>query len=325
MKLFHIFVVIGFVAMLAPTELFAQQAAPAATTVPGSTGTVAPGTIAPISVCPYENIILRPGTRSDEIKALQSILAQDPTIYPQGVTSGYYGTLTQDAIKRLQRKFGLPESGVLDENIRPIIFPCVTISVTSPNGGETWRIGSTQTITWETQAPYILRMMNQIREKQPTATQAAPQANAIMPFFQNLSIDLIRYDGPQIMIYPAPVYHHIGSASLYGDRSLSWTIPSTIANSQMYKVRITLWKGGRVPESNAYPRQWEGNLWDESDGYFAVTGGTTVSPLPTPTVTPAPDYGKLRAIRSQLQQALESIQKAIAAIDALLGILPTAR
>jgi hypothetical protein len=327
---------IGVVAMLAPFALLAQQSAPSATAVPGSTGTVTPPTVAPIRVCPYQNLTLRPGMRGDETKALQSILAQDPTLYPQGLTSGYYGTLTQEAVKRLQRTYGLPETGVVDEQTRQIIFPCMTILVLSPNGGETWRVGETQKISWSVEAPFPVLMNQQSTgaEGKPQPMTRAPgpsmpSTNVVRPFFQHLSLDLIRYDGPQILTYPAPVYYHIGSASLE-ERSFSWTIPSSITEGKMYKVRITLWRDvpnpyecktqpcPLAPESNLYPPRWQGTVWDESDNYFSILGGGTASPLPTP----GPDRGKLIELRAQLNQALESIQKAIQILNQLIGITP---
>ncbi len=281
----------------------------------------------PIEVCPYENVTLNPGMRGDEVKALQSMLAQDPTIYPQGMITGYYGPLTQEAVRRLQQRHGLPETGILDQNTRPVIFPCVTVRVTSPNGGEKWQIGGTYDITWEAEAPHIMRVMDRMMESRVVSPESPEKQNIVKPFFQHLSIDLIRYDDPQILVYPAPVYYHIGSAPLYGERKFSWKIPQDIAESNMYKIRITLWRdfpnpircmGMEICPMTPYPVRWQGSVWDESDNYFSITTEVHASPLPTP---PADYYGKLRTIRAQLQQALESIQKAIAAIDALLGTL----
>jgi len=298
------------------------------------------GTVSPVTVtaCPYSGVTARPGTSSSDVKALQSLLSQDPSIYPQGLVTGYFGTLTQEAVKNLQRKFGLPETGTIDENTRPYIFPCFSLRVTSPNGGESWKVGETHSITWESDAPYILKSTTlggaaRISEKALPSGATELPSNAAFPIFRNLSIDLIRYDVPQVMTFPAPVYYHIGSANLYTDSSLSWTIPSSIAESQMYKVRISFWRDvpepfecktrpcPLVPQSDMYPIRWQGYLWDESDNYFAITGGATVSPLPLTT----PNYGKLQELRTQLMQALESIQKAISVLDQLLTTTPSAR
>lgn len=52
-----------------------------------------------------------PGTRSDEVKALQEFLAKDKSIYPEGLATGYYGPATVRAVKRLQEKHGLSAVG----------------------------------------------------------------------------------------------------------------------------------------------------------------------------------------------------------------------
>ena len=54
---------------------------------------------------------LKPGMTSDEVKKLQEIMATDPDIYPEGIISGYYGKLTEKAVKKLQNKFCLDQVG----------------------------------------------------------------------------------------------------------------------------------------------------------------------------------------------------------------------
>ena len=52
---------------------------------------------------------LRKGMSSEEIKAIQQILASDPDIYPEGTISGYYGPLTEKALKRFREKYGIKD------------------------------------------------------------------------------------------------------------------------------------------------------------------------------------------------------------------------
>jgi peptidoglycan hydrolase-like protein with peptidoglycan-binding domain len=40
-------------------------------------------------------------------RILQFLLAGDPTIYPEGQITGYYGPLTKKAVQRFQTKFGI--------------------------------------------------------------------------------------------------------------------------------------------------------------------------------------------------------------------------
>ena len=50
---------------------------------------------------------LRQGMTSEEVKALQELLAADPDIYPEGLVSGYYGPLTARAVAKFQKKHGI--------------------------------------------------------------------------------------------------------------------------------------------------------------------------------------------------------------------------
>jgi hypothetical protein len=51
------------------------------------------------------------GVSGDDVAALQAVLALDPAVYPEGVISGVYGPLTEEAVKRFQRKYGLEQVG----------------------------------------------------------------------------------------------------------------------------------------------------------------------------------------------------------------------
>ena len=61
------------------------------------------------------------GSSSPEIKKIQELLASDSSIYPQGITSGYFGSLTSAAISRFQQKNGLPVTGTLDTATKALL------------------------------------------------------------------------------------------------------------------------------------------------------------------------------------------------------------
>ncbi|MHB8660809.1 MAG: fibronectin type III domain-containing protein [Minisyncoccota bacterium] len=54
---------------------------------------------------------LRMGDMGDGVKLLQTILAADQSVYPEGLISGTFGPLTQKALERYQRKHGLAQVG----------------------------------------------------------------------------------------------------------------------------------------------------------------------------------------------------------------------
>jgi peptidoglycan hydrolase-like protein with peptidoglycan-binding domain len=58
---------------------------------------------------------MREGMTSEQVALLQTALAGDTAIYPEGKITGYYGALTAKAIKRFQKKHGLTENGRMDE------------------------------------------------------------------------------------------------------------------------------------------------------------------------------------------------------------------
>ncbi len=56
---------------------------------------------------------LQRGERGDEVRKLQEYLAQFPDIYPQGLVTGFFGALTEAAVKKFQLRFALGQEGTV--------------------------------------------------------------------------------------------------------------------------------------------------------------------------------------------------------------------
>lgn len=54
---------------------------------------------------------MSPGDSGSQVSALQTFLAADSTVYPEGLVTGYYGSLTTAAVQRYQCKNGIVCSG----------------------------------------------------------------------------------------------------------------------------------------------------------------------------------------------------------------------
>ncbi|NOQ67985.1 hypothetical protein GQ568_00925, partial [Patescibacteria group bacterium] len=50
---------------------------------------------------------LNKGAQNDDVKRLQELLSTQADIYPEGLTTGYFGSLTEKAVQRFQLKFGV--------------------------------------------------------------------------------------------------------------------------------------------------------------------------------------------------------------------------
>lgn len=55
------------------------------------------------------------GISGDEVKEVQKFLKQFSEIYPEGLITGYYGPLTEKAVRKFQERDGLPITGKIDE------------------------------------------------------------------------------------------------------------------------------------------------------------------------------------------------------------------
>ena len=53
------------------------------------------------------------GSSGDDVRRLQEFLAKDKDIYPDGLITGYFGPLTETAVKKWQEKHGVESAGVI--------------------------------------------------------------------------------------------------------------------------------------------------------------------------------------------------------------------
>ncbi len=71
------------------------------------------------------------GMTNDQVANLQRYLAQHPNIYPEGKVSGYFGPLTEKAVKKFQEENGLEPVGIVGPKTRTLI----NSDVSSGGGG----------------------------------------------------------------------------------------------------------------------------------------------------------------------------------------------
>lgn len=59
------------------------------------------------------SVRLRPGMKGDDVKHLQEILASDSDNFSKEMVTGFFGPITEDALKHFQKRFGITPSGVV--------------------------------------------------------------------------------------------------------------------------------------------------------------------------------------------------------------------
>ena len=60
------------------------------------------------------------GAKDDDVKKIQQLLASDPSLFGVEPT-GYFGPITEAAIKKFQERYGLPVTGIVDEATREVM------------------------------------------------------------------------------------------------------------------------------------------------------------------------------------------------------------
>ncbi|MFC1615153.1 chitobiase/beta-hexosaminidase C-terminal domain-containing protein, partial [Patescibacteria group bacterium] len=114
--------------------------APVVTTTTGTTQTI---TTAPIRTQLSGSFHI--GLSDNRVKLLQEYLAQDTSIYPEGITSGYFGSLTQKAIQRFQTKHNIVSEGTPDTTGFGAVGPKTLEKLNEVYGAESTVIPTTTT------------------------------------------------------------------------------------------------------------------------------------------------------------------------------------
>lgn len=121
-----------------------------------------------------------PGSSGQSVSDLQAFLATDSAVYPEGLVTGFYGSLTTAAVQRFQVKYSIVSSGSVETtgygrvgpmtlakilevqgNVTPIPSPSGDVSAPIINlGGITTAVGSNSaTINWTTNEAARSRVM----------------------------------------------------------------------------------------------------------------------------------------------------------------------
>ena len=66
-------------------------------------------------------LTLSRGMQNEQVTRLQQVLSQNPSIYPEGLVTGYFGPATERAVVRLQSQHGLEQVGYVGPKMRALL------------------------------------------------------------------------------------------------------------------------------------------------------------------------------------------------------------
>ena len=221
------------------------------------------------------------GMTSDEVKLLQEILAADRDIYPEGLITGYYGHLTERAVKKFQKKHGFEQLGIVGPKTRKALqafWSSLSTSTVSLPPGLAKKSGSnavaSTTFTLEVnEFKVILCHKPDKKSSGNTITVALPALLAHLnhgdligscPGTTPLSTPTTT---PDVI---APVISNLTATSTASTTaSISWTTNENATS--------TLWYSAATPVNTDTAARIENNDWKTShlDGFTGLTATTT--------------------------------------------------
>jgi hypothetical protein len=203
------------------------------------------------------------GTTGTDVASLQVWLISNgfdiPAISSGAAAKGYFGTQTKMAVMKMQAANGIPNTGYVGPLTRGHLNKNnqgKSLTVTSPNGNETWVRGATQTITW-TGAPGILNQTGSIKLQWPLPACADPANGPIRCMIAVRAPITLKSN---IALSSGSYAWNVGSA----ENLIDCAVPSCIPEGK-YKIQIC---------SN------DSSVCDTSDDYFTISSTNTTGKLP---------------------------------------------
>ncbi len=182
---------------------------------------------------------LRQGMNGEDVSALQAILAADPSIYPEGSVTGFYGALTAKAVMKFQKKHGFEQVGFvgpktlkkLNEEFENLGLSFDVSSSTGSNGTNNGKGGNKLCIPpGHMIAPGWLK-----KHDKPTPTSSVPLCNARGNENHGNGTTT-----PPVLDTTAPMISSIVSSSAQTSGTVYWTTNESATTKVYYATTTTV-------------------------------------------------------------------------------------
>jgi hypothetical protein len=178
------------------------------------------------------------GSRGTNVTNLQDYLKDNPTFYPEGLVTGYFGSLTRAAVQRFQAFYGIVSSGTPASTGYGRVGPTTLAKINS------LMVGGTPTTSTDVSGPLFFNV-----------TQTQTNSSATLNFNTNENaITRVAYGTSPLMFNEGDINSNgfgvIGGSSINSVNGLSTshslTIPNLQANTTYYYTVIGTDAAGNV-------------------------------------------------------------------------------
>ncbi|MEK7556158.1 MAG: peptidoglycan-binding protein [Patescibacteria group bacterium] len=238
-------------------ELITQNTAKAKAVV----ASTPPATVLPSAWTGSFSHLLYKGSEGGEVTKLQEYLAKDPALYPEGTISGYFGALTEAAVKRFQTKHNIVSSGTPTTTGYGVLGPQTRAKLNELMTGDTTPASPAGRPNANNTAPSIRITGNATTSLSQSAPFTALATDDGRPF-NTLTIAWSKADGP-------------GTVTFSNTRTAN--ITAQFSETGIYHIMATV-SDGVLSASDTV-------AIDIISAPATTTPATTTTPTATPTLT----------------------------------------
>jgi peptidoglycan hydrolase-like protein with peptidoglycan-binding domain len=119
-------------------------------------------TVTSVAVRPDFNLDLKLGSRGEEVTLLQNFLSKMPNVYPEALVTGYYGKLTENAVKKFQRENNIEQVGKVGPKTRAILNSMINKTVAQPTVYEVPMVNALESSSSGATTGYVFYTTNKL-------------------------------------------------------------------------------------------------------------------------------------------------------------------
>ncbi len=154
------------------------------------------------------------GSQGADVTELQTYYAADPSIYPSGLVTGYFGTLSAGATQKFQTAQGIVSNGTPASTGYGRVGPTTMARLNSLMGGNTQ-------VSWDS-APILSTPTLQISSNTATISWTTNEASQGQVYYDTAQLQSNEATGPRQLPYVSGAYVYDGT-SLQTNHSITLT------------------------------------------------------------------------------------------------------
>lgn len=182
------------------------------------------------------------GARGTNVTNLQAFFADNATIYPEGLVTGYFGGMTRSAVQRFQATYGIVNSGTAASTGYGRVGPSTLSRINTLINAGGW--GGVVTPTGDIYAPFISNVSQNLSANSATLSWSTNENATGKVFYGTTPLTINEGDVNSVGFGVVNGYTATNNNSAQTSQQV--TLPSLLSNTTYYYMIVSTDVNGNV-------------------------------------------------------------------------------